>query len=136
MGKTRIGGADMDIRDIAIAKALSGGGGGGGGASAFIVNFEVSYDGGGFVVNSVDKTFAQIVDAYTNGAVIMARTFNGSENIVLYLASIIDDAEEGSATFTYIGTNNGNMSILSITSASFYIDPTGFDFSYGVHNFQ
>lgn len=130
----------MDIMDIAIAKALSGGGGGGGGSSAFIVNAEYIYDyeTSSYSVNSIDKSFADILNAYNNGAVIMARVHeSGSESsqVTLYLHDISTNGEFDHAQFITFNVDIYNESLSSIMAETLYIDSSTAVYNYGYHSF-
>lgn len=130
-----------DIFDIAIAKALAGGGGGGGGSSAFVVNVEVSFDDetGSYSIDSLDKSFADILNAYNNSVVIMARVHeDGSENDpnILYLHDISTNASFGYVQFSAFNTYIDNGSISSITADTLFIDSSTAEYKSGYYNFN
>ena len=58
--------------------------------------------------------------------------------IVLYLDSIDDDAQDGYAGFTSISVSSENGQMLSISSASLYVysDSTISYYASGIHNFS
>ena len=121
----------MDIMDIAIAKALSGGGGSGGGGDICTVNVEATFDEGtgGFVIDTIDKTFAEVVEAYNNGAFLIAKaTIDGDQVEYLLIPTDIDTTNSEASigiSFIKISPSFADGSIVELMAFHLVMLPNG-----------